>query len=225
MWKQHSRVLQLKEGDKNSKFFHAWATNHKRQNRLNTLCDDLGNWLRDYQLNSLIVNYFKSCFPQNQREPAYFLSPLAGRITGDMHKDLSRDFGLGEILIALNQMHPNKALGLDGMSPIFYQKYWSTVGPIVTEATLQALQPYQFPTNLNHTHITLIPKKKQPLTVVDYHSISLCNVLYKLFSKVLANKIKHLLSALISDSQCTFVPEKIIDDILVAYEIVHFLKR
>lgn len=124
------------------------------------------------------------------------------------------------------KMHPNKAPGPNWMSPIFYQKYQGTVGTTMLEALLQDLNTGQFPRNLNHTHISLIFKKKQSLKVADYLPISLCIVLCKLLSKVLANRIKSLLTSLVPDSQSVFVPKRqISDNILVAYEILHFLKK
>lgn len=82
MQKQRARVLWLKEGDKNYKFFHAWATNRNRQNRLITLQDGLGHWLRDDQLNSHIINYFQDMFSKSSElQPVDFLSPMIGRIT------------------------------------------------------------------------------------------------------------------------------------------------
>lgn len=110
-----------------------------------------------------------------------------------MKVDLSHNFEVEEILIALKQMHPNKASGPAKLPPLFYQKYWSVVGPTITIVALKALNLGLFPRNFNHTHITLILNKEQPLTVVDYRPISLCNILYKLLSKVLANRLKPLL--------------------------------
>lgn len=61
--------------------------------------------------------------------------------------------------------------------------------------------------------------------MVDFFPINLCNVLYKLIYKVMANIIKLALSVLISDSQYAFVLERqIIDNILVAYELIHSLR-
>lgn len=91
---------------------------------------------------------------------------------------------------------------------------------------LHALNLGVIPHALNHKSLTLIPKKKQPLKVAEYCLISLYNVLYKLISKVLANRIRIFLLMLIFESQTTFVPRRLItNNILIVYEIIHFLKR
>lgn len=74
---------------------------------------------------------------------------------------------------------------------------------------------------MNHTHITLISKKKHPIRVANYHP----NVLYKLISKIIANKIKILLPLLISESHSAFVSKRqVADNILFLYKIFHFLR-
>lgn len=91
-------------------------------------------------------------------------------------------------------MNPTKALGPDGMAPIFFQNYWDVVGKDVASAVLTALNSGKFPDAINHTFITLIPKKKKPELVADYRPINLSNVIYKLISKVLANRLKAILA-------------------------------
>ncbi|XP_042958008.1 uncharacterized protein LOC122293496 [Carya illinoinensis] len=155
-----------------------------------------------------------------------FLQGLAGRITPDMVEQMDLPFSEDEVKRALNEMHPTKAPRPDGMSPLFYQKYWSVVGKDVTESILHALNNGYFPSAINHTYVTLIPKRKNPELVSDYRPISLCNVIYKLISKILANRLKLCLPAIISPSQTIFVPGRLItDNVLVAYEMVHFLRR
>ncbi|MCI09488.1 CNGC5-like protein, partial [Trifolium medium] len=91
-------------------------------------------------------------------------------------------------------MHSDKALGPDGLNPSFYKKFWDLCGREVYITSLQWLQRGQLPEELNNTNIILIPKVDNPTSMEDLRPISLCNVLYKILSKVLANRLKPLLN-------------------------------
>lgn len=67
-------------------------------------------------------------------------------------------------------------------------------------AIVQVLNIGLFPTGLNHTFITLIPKKNQVVKVADFRLVSFCNILYKLISKVIANRLKIILPSIVFDS-------------------------
>ena len=90
-------------------------------------------------------------------------------------------------------MAPSKALGPNGMAPIFYQKYWHVVGQDVTNVVLSYLNSGCLLKSINLTFITLIPKVKNLEKLTEFRPISLCNVIYKLVSKVLANRLKLIL--------------------------------
>lgn len=80
--------------------------------------------------------------------------------------------------------------------------------------------------SINTTFISLIPKIKNPKKVSDFRPINLCDVIYKLFAKVVANQLKKFLAVSVLDSQSAFLLGRlIIDNILVAFETLHYLKR
>ena len=123
-------------------------------------------------------------------------------------------------------MHPTKTLGPDDMSLLFYKKYWDIVGPCVLDCVLQALNLGIMPYHTSETYICLVPKTKNPQKITEYHPISLCNVLYKIISNVLANRLKKILPEVISESQSAFVPRRLITgNVLVAFETMHSIDQ
>ena len=123
-------------------------------------------------------------------------------------------------------MHPLKSPGPNGMPPIFYQKFWNIVGPNVIKCVLNILNFVIMPPDFNATHICLIPKRNNPQKVTDYRPISLTNVLSRIVSKVLANRLKKILPHIISMSQSAFLPDRLItDNVLVAFETMHCINQ
>ena len=128
--------------------------------------------------------------------------------------------------VALFSMHPSKAPGPDGMSPFFFQKYWHIVGPDVTSAVLSVLHSGRSLKKMNFTHIVLIPKKNDPQSIMEFRPISLSNVVSRIISKVLANRIKSILPTVISDAQSAFIPNRLItDNTTVAFEMLHRMRN
>jgi hypothetical protein len=130
---------------------------------------------------------------------------LPKKITVDMNLELVKEVTMEEVSLTLNQMSPFKVPGPDGFNASFYQDHWSDVGKEVFLAikfvfSLGSLFPV-----VNSTLIALVPKKADSMRVSDYRPISLCNVLYKIISKVLANRLKTILPNIISCNQSTFI--------------------
>jgi hypothetical protein len=81
------------------------------------------------------------------------------------------------------------------------------------------------PDGINDIAIVLILKTKTPASLKDYGPISLCNVIYKVVSKCLANRLRPLLQDLISETQSAFIPGRMItDNATIAFECIHALQ-
>ena len=124
-------------------------------------------------------------------------------------------------------MTPLKAPRPDGMLQLFYQNYWNLAGMDITQSVLSFLNSTSLSQHLNHTFITLILKVNKPELVFEFRPISLCNVLYKIFSKVLANKLKRILPKIITtEHQSAFTKNCLIsDNIMVAFETLHSMQH
>ena len=147
-------------------------------------------------------------------------------VTSEMNEALLAPFSGEEVRAALETIGDLKAPGADGMPAIFYKRFWHLIGEKVKKEVLDVLNGGEMPQGWNDTVIVLIPKVKHPDRLKDLRPISLCNVLYKLISKVLANRLKRILPDIISPSQSAFVPGRMItDNILLAYELTHHLKN
>ena len=95
----------------------------------------------------------------------------------------------------------------------------------MADAVLTCLNTGSIPPSINQTFITLILKVKSLVRVSEYRLIALCNILYKLISKILANRLEKILPCVISKSQSAFQSNKtILDNILVAFETLHHMK-
>ena len=137
---------------------------------------------------------------------------ISARVIDEMNQNLIQTFTRSEVEAALKQMHPTKAPGPNGMSAIFFQKYWDVVGNDITCMVLNVLNRNMSMSNINRTNITLVPKINNPSKMTDFRPISLSNVVYKLVAKVLANRLKVVLPHIISENQSVFLSKRLITD-------------
>jgi hypothetical protein len=140
----------------------------------------------------------KAVFFEGLRRYGRMPFPMQRRVTEAMNSQLLREFTVEEINGVLMQMLPLKAPCPDGFAACFYQENWATVGTEVCNTILGILNSGSINNELNSTYIALVPKVKNPCKVSAFRLISLCNVLYKIASKVLANRLKEVIPNVIS---------------------------
>ena len=228
LWHQRSKIHWYREGDRNTKFFHFRASERRRKNFILGLWNDDDCWCNDKDsIACTAVDYFTkiytSCSPNRIEE---VINTIPTRVTDDMNAELTKTFTSEEVLRALHQIHLTKSPGPDSMSAIFFQRYWNIVGRDITNMVLNVLN-FNLPmTEINKTNIALIPKTNHPARMTEFWPISLCNVTYKLISKVLANRLKAILPYVIAENQSAFTADRLItDNVLVAFELMHYLNH
>jgi len=95
------------------------------------------------------------------------------------------------------------------------------IGNDVCKAVLYFFTSEKLLQAVNHTFVTLIPKLTNASHLNDFRPISCCNTPHKIITKVLANRLQHVIGELISPSQCAFPKDRLIRDAsLLAHELV-----
>jgi hypothetical protein len=228
MWLQRSRLAWLKEGDKNTSYFHRQAVWRARKNRIKKLKDPQGDWQEDpHVLKLMTTNFFKNLYQADPGVvPVELLNLTEAKITQDMNEHLCKEFTDQEISDALFQMGPLKAPGPDGFPARFFQRHWETLRDDVIPVVRKVFHDGVMPPGINDTALVLIPKGNNPTELKDFRPISLCNVIYKIISKCLVNRLRPILNDIISPEQSAFVPRRLItDNAIIAFECIHAIQR
>lgn len=118
-----------------------------------------------------------------------------------------------------------KAPAPDGYPVIFYKQLWPTIGDDVIKAIMSIFIIGSMPREVNCSLIVLIAKITNPSTSHHFRSISLCNVVYKIISKLLVAKLRPHLDKIISPAQSAFIPNRwIVENQVIVQEILHSFK-
>ncbi|WCJ39636.1 RNA binding RNA-directed DNA polymerase [Euphorbia peplus] len=224
VWFQKSRVKWLNLGDRNTSFFHLSTVIRRKRNKILGLRDANGIWQWDAGVVQLIVfEFFQRLYTEeDDRRAQLFTLARFPELSADAQVRFNRPFVGMDVYRALFDMGPFKAPGPDGFQAVFFQKLWRKAGPQVTQYVLSMLQSGKIDAGLNETLITIIPKVPNPEMISQFRPISLCNVLYKLVTKCVVNRIKEFLGDIIGPAHSSFVPGRhISDNVILVQEAIH----
>lgn len=175
------------------------------------------------------TGYFKDILtePVENREAAIraITQHIPSIITEDHNTRLLQPTTLQEIEEAMAQLKDGKEPGLDGFTANFFHEFWDLIKYEVWNLVEESRSMHWILLALNTTFLALVPKGEEPNRLENFRPIALCNVIYKLISKVIANRIKPLLPLLISPEQTGYVEgRQIMDGIILSNEVIHSLK-
>eukprot|EP00253_Pinus_taeda_P003190 PITA_03190 len=229
-WRQKSRIRWLKEGERNTKFFHRTTVQRRMHNKIPFILNQEGAKVEEHeQIEEVLLNHFQ----QVHQEQAVDRQRAIGRITSNIPKLVTEEHNellmspiqAQEVDEAMAQLKEGKAPGPDGFTTTFFHAFWDLIKEEVWQVVEESRALRWLLPSLNSTFITLIPKEENSLTPEKFRPIALCNVLYKVISKVIANRLKPLLPMLISPEQSGYVEgRQIMDGIILTHEIIHSLK-
>lgn len=179
-------------------------------------------------IHDLVTDFYKSLFTSNAgTRYEELLAHVPTLVIGDMNDNLMEEYTEGKIIKAsLDSLGDLKAPGADGMPALFYKKLWGIVGEVVVKEVTWVLNGGPMPESWNDIVVVLILKVNNPEKLKDLRSFSLCNVVCKIASKVVANGLKRILLKIISLNQSACVPGRLItDNVLLAYGLTHYMQN
>ena len=210
-WAQKARTNWILYGDRNTKYFQTIVKQQRANNRILQLKDGDGIFTDNLdEIENILLSHFKSnyedCSSRSVDNILEELQPLnIPTLTDEQHLSLNKPITDFEIECAVFQLGAHKAPGPNGIPAFFLHAYWDIMKEDVTRAVQAFFHSGSLFKPLNHSYIVLIPKKPFPDEVSHFRPISLCNVIYKVISKVMVNRLKPIMDSLITPYQNAFI--------------------
>lgn len=213
--RQKSRAAWLRDGDRNTSFFHRNLKCTRGQGGISSLVIDDSLTTDQQVISTHVVSYYENLFRQDPDFTPCFDGLeefFPTKISPEQNQRLIQVPSHDDVKHAVFGMSPDSAPGPDGFGGRFYQDMWHIVGVDVTSAIRSFFFHGDFPSGINASFVTLIPKLRDATRIEDFRPIVLGNFLYKIVTKILADRLGSLLNNLLSFHQFGFIPGRRIHD-------------
>ncbi|XP_060170505.1 uncharacterized protein LOC132601442 [Lycium barbarum] len=217
-WRQKAGFDCFAEGDRNTRFFHNIVKGRRKRTQIKRIQNSDGIWIEGTNnLADEAISFYQKQFTQEpQQEEFSLLEHIQELVTEEDNIVICSIPSLEEVRQAVFELAGDSASGPDGLSGLFYQSCWDIVGVDVHKVVKAYFEGHTLPKSITHTNLVLLPKKNKVVTFSDMRLISLSNFINKIISRVLHDKIDHILPRLISANQSGFVKGRnIIENVLL----------
>jgi exonuclease III len=224
--RQKSRSKWIQEGDSNTRFFHASVKGRRRRNQIVKLKKG-GGWIEGVEeIKNEAKDHFSKHFTEEWTSRPFLQGIEFNSLSAEENESLLAPFDEEEVRETIWSCDGNKSPGPDGFNLNFFKACWC----IVKHDVLAFLNEFHvnaiLPKGMTASFLTLVPKKDHPQDLFDYRPICLIGSMYKILSKLLANRLKRVLGKLISICQSAFLPQRqILDGVVVLNELIDLTKR
>ncbi|XP_027077095.1 uncharacterized protein [Coffea arabica] len=227
-WQQKSRIKWLKDGDRNSKYFHSVVVERQSRSLIHRIKSSDGKWLDSTSdIEGEAESYFKCLFTDESYAQSFeTLEVIPRLISSHDNVMLEKIPSKEEVKLVVFSMDGDSAAGPDGFSGKFFTFAWDIVAEDVYAAVISFFCGEVLPRSISSTSIVLIPKLQSPQDFTQFRPISLCNFINKVISKILSDRLSRLLPKIISPQQSGFVRGRhISDNFLLAQELISGIRQ
>lgn len=220
-WKQRGKVRAAIDGEENTQYFHAAASQRLRKNTITSLLTDGTEFHSHAQKATILKDHFTALIGSAPHTYWPFDPKKYYPQTLPQLNSLDSPFTLDEIKNAFLQMNPLASPGPDGFGPLFYKKYWNLVKAHIHSFMTDFQNLNAQTESLNRAHLILLPKKDHANTADAYRPISLQNCPIKAVAKVLTNRLKPIIPLLVHGNQTGFIPGRsIAENFIFAADLI-----
>jgi len=219
----------FKDCDRGTSFFHALMSHRHKKNFIPAIRCNSGSLTTSMaEVRDVFVSYYQQLLGSSRvtlplDETVVCCGP---RLDTTTQASLLATVSHDDIKKAFFSIGDHKSPGLDGYSSFFFKKSWDVVGQDLCVAVQDFFQSGQLLKQINHSIITLVLKSAHVTTSSDFRPISCCNVVYKIISKILADRLGHALDGIISPLQNAFLGgRRMTDNINLLQELLRQYER
>ncbi|GMI73525.1 hypothetical protein HRI_001021800 [Hibiscus trionum] len=226
IWLQNSRLKWFKEGDRNTHYFHMVASNRRRHNAINSLVIEDQATSDQEEIRKGFYDHFYKVYNQSNTLPIDEIKLSFAKLSIEQCMSMENEFTEEEVWAAIDSTDSSRAPGPDGYSMGFFKKFWH----ILKEDLLKVFRDFyahrKWDSRINHSFISLIPKKLGPICPEDFRPISLVGGIYKIISKVLSRRLSPCMDTVVSKQQFAFIPGRsILECSLIANEGIDYIRK